>query len=84
MTSRELQRLEDFTNPDNPHNTLRPGWDSYGAEPTTPEATATARLLLTTWGFPFPTNDGGIVLEWDDETVVVTIRPDGTILEDCE
>jgi hypothetical protein len=75
----ELQRLEDFTNPANPNNTLKEGWDSYGAAPTTPEAIATARLLLTKRGFPFPTSDGGIVLEWENATV--EILPDGSIPE---
>lgn len=59
---------------------LQPDWDSYGATPITPEAIATARLMLTERPAIVPTTKGGIAFEWPSSAEVnVEIEPDGTI-----
>jgi hypothetical protein len=57
---------------------LPPNWDSYGSQPPTPEAGATAERLLENLGLdPFvcPISGGGIQIE-------ITIGPDGTVSAD--
>lgn len=64
---------------------LEPGWDSYKGKPITKAALDAARAILSTPGYPVPTSDGGIQIEWHCGGVDLenSIHPDGT-LEECE
>lgn len=68
-------RLEDLLE-------LPPNWDSYGADPCSPEIVASARGLLLSLGRIFdlpapvisPTRTGGILLEWSSGSLELEIQ----------
>lgn len=61
-------------------------WDSYGALPITPEAIASARLIVraataksSTPEWVVPSVNGGITISWGEEAIIIDVHPDGIV-----
>jgi hypothetical protein len=53
-------------------------WDSYGAKATTAEAIAAAQHFARSVR-AVPSNDGGVLVEFENESIMVSIGPDGRL-----